>query len=68
MRRKVKLSERAVADMKKALRRHRCNVDTKPLKIVVSTFKTFQFGKAGQCNGLAEALALNKSFNKQFNQ
>lgn len=39
MKRKVKLSERAVADMKKALRRHGCNVDTKPLKVVVSTFK-----------------------------
>lgn len=66
MRRKVKLSERAVADMKKALRRHGYNVDTKPLKVVVGMFKAFPFGKARQGKVLAEAL--NKSFNKQFNQ
>lgn len=68
MRRKVKISERAVADMKKAIRRHGRNVGAKPLKVAVSTFKAFPFGNAGQCNGWAEALALNKAFNKQFNQ
>lgn len=52
MRRKVKLSGRAVAEIKEVLRRHGYDAGTKPLKIVVgSTFK-----------------ALNKSFNKQFNQ
>ncbi|MCQ2299768.1 MAG: hypothetical protein MJZ81_06575 [Bacteroidales bacterium] len=69
MRRKVKLSGRAVAEIKEVLRRHGYDAGTKPLKIVVgSTFKAFPFGNAGQCNGWAEALALNKSFNKQFNQ